>query len=125
MKVNNELRCCFVSAIYNGTRSYSRLSRRLESAKKQLAAPCAAAWQGMQIHRFEVGEGGLADLMNTKHKTDRRANHQYKGHFGRNFLGQVKGRHPPPCPQPSIALHDFVPSWAVERSNLKTSDDAE
>lgn len=97
----------------NGALNYSRLSQHLESVKKQLVAPCAAAWQGMRIHRFEVAEVELAERMNTKHKTDRQANHHYKGHFDRNFPGQVKGRHPLPSPQQSIALHDFVPSWAV------------
>ena len=89
---------------------YSRLLQHLESVKKQLVAPCAAAWQEMRIHRFEVG---LAERMNTKHKTDCQANHHYKCHFDRNFLAQVKDRHPLPGPQQPIALHDFVPSWAV------------
>ena len=58
MEVNDELCRCFVSAIYNfDTLDHSRLSQRLESVKKQLVAPCAAAWQEKRIHQSEVAAG--------------------------------------------------------------------
>lgn len=38
---------------------HSRLSQRLESAKKQPVAPCAAAWQEKRIHRSAVAAAGL------------------------------------------------------------------
>jgi len=61
MEVNDELCRCFVLAIYNGALDHSRLSQRLESAKKQLVAPCAAAWQEKRIHQSEVAARGLAE----------------------------------------------------------------